>query len=154
MPYRTWLPPVVVPAKPRALPPKQQPLARIRPTADLPPLAMDLTPDLPSPVVLPVVAPPRVDSPDPATAPLPSLAARAGDLDRATAETDPTPRGVNPVLKTVPAARKKPAPPLLLSIPTPTGEPTGSALTLPHSDDDPPIPSPGVPETPKLSREK
>jgi hypothetical protein len=154
MPYRTWLPPVVVPAKPRALPVKPQPLARIRPTADLPPLAMDLTPDLPGRVLLPATAPPRIESPDPAKAPLPRLAASAGELDRATAETDPTPRGVNPVLKTVPPARKSPAPPLLLSIPSPTREPSGSTLTVPHADDDPPVPSPGVPETPKLSHGK
>jgi hypothetical protein len=154
VPYRTWLPPVVAPARPRALPAKPQPLARIRPTADLPPLAMDLTPDLPARVLLPAVAPPRIDSPDPATAPLPRLAASANDLDHATAETDPLPRGTNPVLAKVPPPRKKPAPPLLLSIPTPTGEPAGSALTVPHADDDPPVPSPGLPETPKLSRDK
>src|SRR4051812_1778931 len=43
-PSRTWLPPVVVPAKPRAAAVKPQPLARIRPTADLPLFAADLTP--------------------------------------------------------------------------------------------------------------
>jgi hypothetical protein len=154
VPYRTWLPPVVAPVKPRALPVKPQPVARMRPTADLPPLAMDVTLDPPARVLLPAVAPPRIESPDPATAPLPRLAANAGELDHATAETDPTPRGANPVLATVPRPRKRPAPPLLLTIPTPAGEPAGSALTVPHADDDPPIPSPGVPETPKLSRDK
>jgi len=153
-PYRTWLPPVVTPAKPRALPVKPQPLARIRPTADLPMLAMDPMPDPPGRVLLPAVAPPRIESPDPAKAPLPRLTAGAGELDRATAETDPTPRGVNPVLKTVPPARKSPAPPLTLSIPTPAAEPAGTALTVAHPDDDPPVPSPGVPETPKLSHGK
>jgi hypothetical protein len=154
MPYRTWLPPAVVPARPRVWPVKPQPLARIRPTADLPALAADLTPDLPARVEMSAVAPPRIESPDPAKAPLPRLMATAGELDRATAETDPTPRGANPVLATVPPPRKKPAPPLLLTIPTPTGETLGSAPAVPHRDNDPPVSSPGVPEKPKLSRDK
>jgi serine/threonine-protein kinase len=115
---------------------------------------MDLTPELPARVLLPAAAPPRIESPDPAKAPLPRLAANPGELDRATPETDPTPRGANPVLATVPPPRKKPAPPLLLTIPTPAGDPSGSILAAPRSDDDPPVPSPGAPETPKLSRGK
>src|SRR5206468_11627735 len=72
VPVRPWLPPPAVAAAPRAARADRDHAVRPRPAVEAqpPPLALDVTPDVPGPVVLPAYTPPRIASPDPSKVPL------------------------------------------------------------------------------------
>jgi hypothetical protein len=153
VPFRPWLPPPAVPAEPRLARGDREHALRPRPAVDVPPLALDLTPAVPTAVVLPAYTPPRIASPDPARTPIASLSGR-GNVDRPKTADDPTAEAASPAaLAVTPPARSKPAPPLLLTIPDPSGPAAGATVPVTDAPEDRPVTYAGpVPGMPKLSQ--
>jgi len=136
VPGRSHLPPAVMDRAPRRGDAAKQPPLRVRPGADVPPLAWE------SGVVLP--APWLAASGPPAYAPSPDAAwlispwrAMGPDADRATASSDPTWHpSYRALLATVPTLRHKPAPFLRLAIPEPFDSATALRPDQQPADDD------------------
>ena len=149
-PLGWWLPPAEVRSQPRGLLAGEQSAPRVRPAADVPPLAADSARSTPQPARLPAGPLASGPSPDPAAVPVMPTRGVPGP-DRPGASSDPTEESSRQSVLAAPQAfRRKLAPFLRLVIPNPFETTDAIELRQAPPDNAPPISATALPSKPTL----
>lgn len=149
-PGRWYLPSAVLERHGRPAEVATLPSLRLRPTADLPPLAALAGPPLAGPYLVPSGPLAYTPSPEVARLTAPWRPVEA-DPERATAAGDPALEAVRRrLLSAIPEQRQKPAPFLRLTVPNPLELPQEVRLSQPRADTDGPARDFDLPPKPVL----